>query len=538
MAAPLSSDKNKATAFLPRHEMNGYSVGDSRPVFRQQGHTSAMKTLTRLIVCLSFIALTITARAADTKPFSFPRATSESQGVSSTAVLALIEALDQVDAMHSFMLARHGKVIAEGWWTPYRAEDNHELYSLSKSFTSTAVGMAVAEGRLSLDDEVLKFFPDDAPAELTGNLKAMRVRDLLTMSAGHQDETSTAADKISAKAFLAHPVPHKPGTHFKYNTPATFMCSAIVQKLTGQPVTEYLKPRLFEPLGITQPVWNANWQGISLGGYGLNVRTEDIARFGQLYLQKGTWQGKQLIPKDWVEMATSKQVSNGSNPKSDWDQGYGFQFWRCRNGAYRGDGAFGQYCIVLPEQDAVVAITSGVKDMQAVMNILWDKLLPAFQPKRLKADAASHKKLTEKLACLTVRAAEGAETSPFASKVTGRTFRFPANDLKLESLTLARNGKGMMVSIQADGGGRQFSAGHGEWVRGRGSFGTYADQPAASTWAWASDDTLVIKQCFTGTPYYVTHKLRFGENQVLVYDAEANVGFRNTKQPQLIGRAE
>ena len=290
-----------------------------------------MKTLTRLFVCLTFTVITATARAGDGKPVFFPRTSPESQGVSSAAVLTLVEALDQVDAMNSFMLVRHGQVIAEGWWTPYSAQDNHELYSLSKSFTSTAVGMAVAEGKLSIDDEVLKFFPEDAPANPSANLKAMRVRDLLTMSAGHQDEVPTAADKISAKAFLTNAVPHKPGTHFKYNTPATFMCSAIVQKLTGQTVAEYLKPRLFEPLGITQPIWNSNWQGISLGGYGLSVRTEDIARFGQLYLQKGSWQGRQLVPKDWVELATSKQVSNGSNPKSDWDQGYGFQFWRCRS---------------------------------------------------------------------------------------------------------------------------------------------------------------------------------------------------------------
>jgi len=499
-----------------------------------------MKILTRLFVCCSFIVFAVTAREADAKPFSFPRATPESQGVSSAAVLALVEALDQVDAMNSFMLVRHGKVIAEGWWSPYDAQSNHELYSLSKSFTSTAVGMAVAEGRLSIDDEVLKFFPDDGPAATSANLKAMRVRDLLTMSAGHQDEVPSAVDKISVKAFLTNAVPHKPGTHFKYNTPATFMCSAIVQKLTGQTVAEYLKPRLFEPLGITQPMWNTNWQGISLGGYGLNVRTEDIARFGQLYLQKGQWQGRQLIPKDWVELATSKQVSNGSNPKSDWDQGYGFQFWRCRNGAYRGDGAFGQYCIVMPEQDAVIAITSGVKDMQSVLNVIWEKLLPAFQPKRLKADSANQKKLSEKLASLTVRPAQGSDTSPLASKALGRKFVFPGNDLKLESITItpgSGSGRGVTVSIQTNGGTRQVSVGFREWRKGRGSFGTYMERPAAASCAWTADDTLVIKQCFTETPYYVTHKLRFEDHQV-VYDTEANVSFRNTKQPQLIGKAE
>ncbi len=497
-----------------------------------------MKILTKLITGLILCAVAA-GHAAAPKPFVFPRSTPEAQGVSSASVLALVEALDQVDAMNSFMLVRHGKVIAEGWWTPYRAQDNHELYSLSKSFTSTAVGMAVAEGKLSIDDEVLEFFPDVAPPQPTNNLKAMRVRDLLTMSTGHQDETATAADKISAQAFLAHPVPHKPGTHFKYNTPATFMLSAIVQKQTGQTVEDYLRPRLFEPLGITQPVWNTNFQGISLGGYGLNVRTEDIARFGQLYLQKGMWQGKQLIAKDWVEMATTKQVSNGSNPKSDWEQGYGFQFWRCRNGAYRGDGAFGQYCMVLPEQDAVIAITSGVKDMQGVMNLVWEKLLPEFGTKRLSANAATPKKLTEKLAGLTVRPAEGTESSSVAAKILGRKFIFPANEQKLEAITLTPNseGRGVTMAIRANGITQQFSSGYRAWQRGLGSFGTYVDRPASATSAWTTEDTLVMKQCFTETPYYVTRKLRFDGNQ-LFYDAEANVGFRGTKQPQLVGRAE
>ncbi len=317
------------------------------------------------------------------------------------------------------------------------------------------------------------------------------------------------------------------------------MLSAIVQKQTGLSVLDYLRPRLFEPLGITQPVWNTNWQGISLGGYGLSVRTEDIARFGQLYLQNGKWQGKQLIAPEWVELATSRQVSNGSKPKSDWDQGYGFQFWRSRNGAYRGDGAFGQYCIVLPEHDAVIAITSGVKDMQGMLNLLWDKLLPAFEPKRLKADAVSQRKLKEKLASLTVRPAEGSDSSPLSAKVLGRKFTFPANEQKLEAITLTANkgSQGVTVAIQSGGTTRQFTSGHREWQKGRGSFGVYVDQPVAASSAWAKDDTLVVKQCFSETPFYVTHKLRFDGNQLL-YDAETNVGFRSTKQPQLVGRAE
>src|SRR5208337_1845118 len=172
-------------------------------------------------------------------------------------------------------------------------------------------------------------------------------------------------------------------------------------------VLDYLRPRLFEPLGIEHPTWETSPQGISAGGFGLSIRTEDIARFGQLYLQRGKWQGKQLVPEAWVEAATARQTSNGSNPQSDWDQGYGYQFWRCRHGAYRGDGAFGQYCIVLPEKDAVIAITGGFKDMQGVMNLIWDELAPGLKPSPLAANEEASGKLEKKLKSLSLRVPEG-----------------------------------------------------------------------------------------------------------------------------------
>lgn len=332
-----------------------------------------------------------------------PRSTPESQGVSSDAIRDFVETANkQVDTMNSFMLIRHGAVVAECWWKPESAEKPHVLHSLSKSFTSTAVGLAVSEGKLSIFDPVLKFFPDDAPPEPSKNLQAMRVRDLLTMSCGDQTEPHFTADMPWAKTFLAQPVEHKPGTHFLYNSAGTHMLSAIVTKVTGQTVLDYLRPRLFEPLGIENPEWGTSPQGNSLGGWGLKIRTEDIAKFGELYLQHGKWHGKQLIPADWVEQATSRQMSNGSDPTKDWDQGYGFQFWRCRHGAFRGDGAHGQFCLVLPEEDAVVAITANTKDMQGELNVVWDHLLPAFHSAPLPDDPAAQQKLKETLSNLSV----------------------------------------------------------------------------------------------------------------------------------------
>ncbi len=358
------------------------------------------------VAVLAAVVLSAAAASADDKPAParLPRSTPEAQGVSSAAVRAFVEAADrQVTTMHSFMLVRHGHVVAEAWWKPQTADTQHVMFSLSKSFTSTAVGLAVEDGKLSIDDPVLKFFPDLAPADPSANLKAMRVRDLLTMSTGHQTETKFGADVPWVKAFLAHPVPHKPGTHFLYNTPASYVLSAIVQKVTGQTVLDYLRPRLFDPLGIEKPTWGTSPQGVNLGGYGLAVRTEDVAKFGQLYLQKGQWHGKQLVPAAWVEAATVRQVSNGSNPASDWDQGYGFQFWRSRHGAYRGDGKDGQYCVVLPELDAVVAMTADNPDMPKQLALVWDKLLPAFRDKPLPEDQAEQEKLARAVAGLAVK---------------------------------------------------------------------------------------------------------------------------------------
>src|SRR6478736_4993478 len=339
-----------------------------------------------------------------------PRSTPEAQGVSSQAVREFVEALDQINTMHSFMVVRHGHVIAEGWWKPEAADKPHVLNSVTKRCNATAVVLAIADGKLSLNDPVLKFFPNDAPADPTDNLKSMTVRDLLTMSCGHDAEPKSVGGSPPVKQFLAHPVEHKPGTHFQYNSMGSYMLSAILTKVTGRTSLEYLQPRLFGPLGIENPEWATSPEGNSIGGSGLKVCTEDIAKLGQLYLQKGKWNGKQLIPEKWVEQASSKQVPNNQESHAkigvDWQQGYGFQFWRCTHNAFRGDGAGGQFCVVMPDQDLVIAMTAGGANMPAELNAIWEKLLPAIQAKALPADAAGQEKVKQVIATLEVRPAK------------------------------------------------------------------------------------------------------------------------------------
>ncbi len=308
--------------------------------------------------------------------------------------------------MHSFMIVRHGHIVAQGWWKPETRDKQHVMWSLSKSFTSTAVGLAVAEKKLSVDDLVLPFFPEYAPADPSDKLRMMRVRDLLTMTTGHDSEPKFTPDVAWEQSFFEHPVPHKPGTHFLYNSPGSHLLSSILQKVTGERMLDFLRPRLFEPLGIQNPHWDASPQGVTIGGWGLKIRTEDIARFGQLLLQKGRWNEQQLVPEKWVEQATTKQVSNGSNPASDWDQGYGFQFWRCRHSAFRGDGKDGQFCVVLPEFDAVVAMTAETSDLQGQLALVWDKLIPAFYDSALPANAQEEERLKQAVENLEIGATQ------------------------------------------------------------------------------------------------------------------------------------
>ena len=499
----------------------------------------------RFLASMSLFAAGAALSAAAADPsLKLPRSTPEEQGISSAALLGFVQAAEQkIDALHSFILVRHGHVVAEGWWSPYAADEPHELYSLSKSFTSTAVGLALSDGKLSLDDPVLKFFPGEAPDNPSKNLSSMRVRDLLRMCTGQRDEDLRGfpfrSEKSLVRIFLEIPVPDKPGTHFVYNTAATYMLSAIVQKVTGQTVLYYLGPRLFEPLGISDPTWDASAQGISLGGFGLSLRTEDIARFGQLYLQKGQWRGRQLVPPGWVDAATSLQISNGSDPASDWDQGYGYQFWRCRHGFYRGDGAFGQFCVVMPEFDAVVAITGATRDLPSVLNVVWDQIVPALSSAPLAADPESDRRLSEKLAGLSLATQAGQPGSPVAARIAGRRYVFPANPQLIESVEFEPVQEGANVAIKARIAGRdqRIVCGRGAWLKGSLTMGPGAPIPVALSGAWTSDDTYTAILCRYRTPFCATFDMRFSGDE-LILETENNVGFDSAGRVRLVGRAQ
>ncbi len=475
------------------------------------------------------LALTGTLTAAELFD-PLPRSVPAVEGVDSAGIVRFLETMEARGfELHSFMLLRHGKVVAETWWTPYAPDIPHGLYSLSKSFASTAVGLAVAEGRLTLDDKVISFFPESLPPQVSDHLAAMRVRDLLCMAAGHekdpQDEMVKSDDWV--RAFLAQPLVRAPGTQFVYSSAATYMCSAIVQKVTGMTVLAYLRPRLFEPLGITGMTWDTCPRGINTGGWGLSVPTEGLAKFGQLYLQKGQWQGRQILPAAWVAEATSFQIQQPAKAGStlqreddDKRQGYGYQFWRCRHNAVRGDGAFGQLIVMMPDQDAVVVMTSESRDMMEQLGLVWDHLLPALQGTALPADGAAQQKLTRLLRSRNLAPQRGV-----GGPVGTQTFALEPNSLGITHLTLATTGKAVNLTATVDGTEHRIVHGLGEWRMsdtampgtptrlGAGTLAMTTRRVAASA-AWLDAATIELTWRYLEFPHRDTVTCRFDADRV------------------------
>ncbi len=455
-----------------------------------------------------------------------PRSTPEAEGIPSSAVLDFVTAADSgLDSLHSLMILRHGRVVAEGWWHPYAAEYPHQLFSVSKSFTSTAVGLAIDEGLLTLDALVVDLLPDDLPTPISPALATLTVRHLLTMTTGHAADTVDLASGEHgdnwARSILAQPLESRPGTHYVYNSGATHLLAAILHRLTGQRLLDYLTPRLFEPLGIEDATWESSPQGIDAGGWGLSLTTEDLARFGQLLLQRGDWNGRQLVPASWIDEATSVQVDTSqADHDLDGRQGYGFQFWRNRRGGYRADGAFGQFCIVLPEEDAVVVFTSALPVAQLALDLVWDRLLPAFGASALPpADSP----LGDVLAALALPTVDGDASSPTADRVAGIRFEFdesPVSALTLEPGLLTIDERGAITALPY---------GFGQWAES-------ANARVEASGAWVTPDTLVVRAHAVTTPYSRTVTLTFAGDSVIL-DVSQNVAFGDLPHTHAVSRS-
>lgn len=417
---------------------------------------------------------------------TLPRSRPSKQGVSARGFLEFLDSVERAGIeLHSLMALRHGYVVAEGWWAPYAPDTPHLLYSLSKSFTSVAAGLAVEDGLLAVDDKLLTHLAEFAPPDIDDRFLAVTVDHALRMATGHLDDTvmdviSWCAEHRDSEwlhAMFTLPPERPVGTLFAYDQLATYAVARIVQRATGKRLVDFLGPRLFEPLEITEQVWMSDADGHDWGFSGLHLTTESVAAFGQLCLQGGTWRGRQLIDADWLRTATSGLTRNDAVhrgdptrvPNPDWACGYGYQFWRSRHG-YRGDGAYGQFCLVLPDQDAIVVLTSATDRMQELLDLVWRHLLVAFAapdaPCAAEVPRVIPPDMDDELAgrlgglALPLPATDGrGRPGSFTSKIGGDAGMVTAVELR-------QTGEDYVVDLTLDGALHSMPIGNGRWLTG------------------------------------------------------------------------
>ena len=396
----------------------------------------------------------------------------EAEGVSSRKVLQWLDACDRdIDYLHGFVFLRHGKLIAEGTWAPCDTLNQpHLLSSHSKCFITTAIGFLVEDGKLDLDEPVIDILADKAPAKPSRNLVRLRVRDLLTMTLGSTRNEGWKNDRDGdwVKAILANEIDRTPGTAYKYDSGATHLLGAIIERKSGQPLMKFLKNRLFDRIGIEKAWTTYDPTGQACAAWGLHMTTREISLIGQLYLDKGVWNGTRLLSSDWVDLATTKQTHSGKdfndrdkNGRNDWLLGFGLNFWRCQHGCYRADGWGGQYTIVFPEHDAVLSINADVVNMQHILDVVWEHFIPVFSPAALPEDREAAAALRMRCANLSLPPVAGKPDGGDA--FLGRDYEFKSGPGSVKSVRLDKAAKGWTLQIKTGSGEYKVPVGFGGW---------------------------------------------------------------------------
>ncbi|WP_438447267.1 serine hydrolase domain-containing protein [Gorillibacterium sp. sgz5001074] len=454
-------------------------------------------------------------------------------GISSRSILAFIEQAEERGIpLHSFMLLRGGRVAAEGYYSPFGPKDLHPVFSVSKSVTSAAIGIAIGEGRMKLSDRVADFFPEKLEGELHPYTAQMTVEHLLMMATVHPKSTDTKIDDW-VRGFLNTPPAKLPGSSFAYDTTGTHTLCAILQKVTGMTVLDYLRPRLFEPLGMGELWWESDPLGINKGGSGIRCTTEALARFGQLYLQNGVWNGVRLLPEGWVERSTGSRIGTyGTRMMLDGKLGYGYQFWRIRNNGYCAFGMGGQLVVVLPEQDLVFVTTANTleyKDGQTrILECFWSTIHASLtEGEPLPADPSAEAALKERLGALSLFLPEGQADSPSALAVNGRRWVLdPGSRYGFEACEFVLEGGESRLLLDIGGERRELRFGLRAWARGTEPF-MGKGAAAYGAGVWTDDRTLVITVHVIDPLQMFTLTCRFMEEgrlsvQVIPTGAEMN----------------
>ncbi|MCR8644617.1 beta-lactamase family protein [Paenibacillus sp. N1-5-1-14] len=476
---------------------------------------------------------------------SLPIDISENHGLASSYLHDFLNEIEHLNLeVNSFILLQNGFATAQFWKKPYHKDAPQLLYSLSKSFTSIAIGIAWDQGLLNLDDAVVSFFPDKLSSPISPNLAKMKIHHLLAMNTGHQDSiyTQIASEQDWVKAFLAQEVDHEPGTHYVYNTHATYMLSAIIEQVSDENLVDFLMPRLFEPLGIAKPSWETCPLGIIAGGMGLSLKTEDIAKFGQMLLNRGTYLGKRIVSEAYLDLATTEQsdnrASNVALNRPDSMQGYGYQFHLCRYGCFRGDGSFGQMCFVAPKQNIVIAVTASFASMQRqqeLLNLIYEHII--FQVKSnvvLEVVSSDREQFQHRLSCMGYADLTGISIPSGIPNLSGRHYVMEANRLGLQRLIVEMDNNRLQLRTFYDASGEHvltFDFTKSSHIQDVFMKDLNLHKQEVVTYAsWQDSQTLLLTLIYIETPYHVTYTIQFLERTIdFHYQMNVSLGSKEAR---------
>ena len=471
-----------------------------------------------------------------------PRSTPEEQGVPSKALVALFDSLHALPLtdMHAVVVMRHGKVIGEMYPKPYAPEYRHTMYSCSKTFVGIAVGLAIEDNRLRLDDRIAAIFPELLPDSVSKDLADMTVRHLLTMASGVKpDWNMRSRGKEWIRTFLSKPV-KEPGTQYAYDSMVSYMLAAVVQKVTGKKLTEYLQERVFTPMNVTEWAWEESPEGVNTGGWGVHIQPESLAKFGQLILNEGRWEGKQLVPTEWIREMCKKHRETGREV-------YGYHIWHCggHDGAVRADGALGQYVISVLDKDMVVVMTEAtLGNGRDQRRLIWDVLLPEMKDEPLPANKKDYQKLLKKQEGYKLAEVKGKASSAFASNWENKIIELGKNTFGWKSLKLNFGKKEVTMTVtETNGKSYELPFGYQQWITTTfDSYPPYSITPidrfkglegpyyASGSYAWISKEELQLKAHYVNwvSALEMTFRLKEGG------DVELHVQTNYIKKPYTI----
>lgn len=463
--------------------------------------------------------------------------TPEQAGIPSSVISEFIDKLaEKKIVLHSLLMVKDGDLLTEAYWKPIDGNFRHRMYSTSKSFVSVAIGILIGEGKLSLDDKAISFFPDKVPEDVSPLLAMTTIRDLLKMSTPYTDGcTYSPKDPDWADTFFRAKPSHHPGMIFRYDTTATTMLCMIIKRITGEDFTDYLRPRLFKPLGMTEDIKCVKTPcGYEWGGSGVLCTSRDLAKFATICLNMGKHEDQQLIPEWYMKEATSKQIDNRSTENHvEICQGYGYQFWCLRNNGFATLGMGCQVSLNLPEYGFSMVTTGDTQSLPGgyeayLFPLFWDTIYPYLQKKeKLSENKAEYDALQNKISSLSVPTVDGELTSPVAEMVNGREYKLNENPMNISRVKFTFEGNEGVMYYTNKTGDHEIRFGFGHQVNGTFPethyFGDYIGKPSGKGYdiitsaAWGMEDSLFI-YCYAIDKYFGKIKMNivFRENRISI----------------------